>query len=83
LYRSITSPDSNVDIGMLWDFGGRRQFNACILTSTEFSKDIVYGSFEREMAAGGQEYATLKNSQSGCPWPVREVIAGEIGYRPL
>jgi len=83
LYLSITNPDSNVDIGMLWDLGGRRQFNACILTSTEFSKDIVYGSFEREMAAGGQEYATLKNSQSGCPWPVREVIAGEIGYRPL
>jgi hypothetical protein len=83
LYRNITNPDSNVDIGMLWDLGGRRQFNACILTSTEFSKDIVYGSFEREMAAGGQEYATLKNSQSGCPWPVREVIAGEIGYRPL
>ena len=81
LYRSITG--SNVDIGMLWDFGGRRMFNACILTSTEFSKDIVYGSFERVKAAGGQEYATLKNSKYGCPWPVREVIAGEIGYRPL
>ena len=81
LYRSITG--SNVDIGLLWDFSGTRSFNACVLSSTEFSKDIVYGSYEREMAAGGQEYATQKTSTAGCPWPVREVIEGEIGYRPL